>query len=240
MRKRTFLTELIKKRTYSFVGISESDIGLFCLMIFPHWGSHGYGLAGYRIQQSLWWAGSSRRATMAMGLPQRSQRTSGLGWMTTGGGVGMWRISCSTWMRVLALACNKPKSLTRRNLRGNTCLSRSHKNSAPGSRAHGVCRYGPGRRSSQFHPCQRECSAPAIRHDRDSGQDMLMPANLGPPSCNVPPSHREGFHYIAGQLLSSLQTTWRETHAPEPAQGIRTSPYSFAVATVLWLHLKPR
>lgn len=52
-------------------------------------GSYGYGLTGYRIQQSLWWSGSSRRATMAMGLPQRSQSTAGLGWLTTGGGVGM-------------------------------------------------------------------------------------------------------------------------------------------------------
>jgi hypothetical protein len=51
--------------------------------------NHGYGSGSRRIQQSLWWPGSSRRAMIAMGLPQRSQSTAGLGWMTTGGAVGM-------------------------------------------------------------------------------------------------------------------------------------------------------
>jgi hypothetical protein len=35
-------------------------------------GDHGYGSEGRRIQQSLRWPGSSRRATIAIGLPQRS------------------------------------------------------------------------------------------------------------------------------------------------------------------------
>ena len=76
------------------------------------------------------------RTRIFITLPHRSQSTGGRGGRGSGRGSRICSVSCSSWIRRLALAWRRPKSLTRRKRRGSTCLSSSQRNTPPGRVQH--------------------------------------------------------------------------------------------------------